>query len=146
MPQIATFGALLKFLVEFERHAAEFYEGRAGDSRYGDLMAGLARANRKRASTLERVRRENVTEMILEPIEGLSSEQVPVPDSSDEDWLAQAIALEHDLGKFYSEAAQKARLALGEVRRLFVRLAEENGRRRAELKALEERGREEDGT
>ena len=134
MSQIVSFGRLLKFSIELERRAAEFYEKCARRSPRSDVLLKLAQGNRRRAAMLDRVRRESVTEMILERIEGLSSDQVTVPDSDREDWPALALGLEESLGNFYTEAAEKARLVLADARHAFERLGKEHAKRTADLK------------
>ena len=99
MSQIVSFGSLLTFSIELERGAAEFYEQCAKHSQSADLLQALARGNRKRSATLERVRRENVTEMILEPIADLDAGHVAMPDAGSEDWLPQSIEFEEQVGR-----------------------------------------------
>lgn len=63
MSSLNTFGAIMTFAIDLEARLRDYYQG-AGDS----VRAGDAD---KRRTNLERVRRENVTEIKLEPIEGL---------------------------------------------------------------------------
>ena len=136
MAQITSFGSLLKFATELERRSAAFYEAYAGESECGGLPEKLAQENGKRAATLERVRRENVTEMILEPIQDLEAEPLDILAQDGPDWMSEAITLEERVGSFYGEAAQKANRVLAEVRRIFERMAKANARRKAELETL----------
>ena len=140
MAQITSFGSLLRFATELERRSAAFYEAHAGGAEGGGLTEKLARENRTRAATLTRVRQENVTEMILEPIQDLEAEPVEVLTQGGPDWLSAAIALEERVGRFYGEAAQKADRVLAEVRRIFERMAKANARRKTELETLRKDG------
>ena len=66
------FGAVMTFAIEMEAQLAEFYDGLAeqGGDR-AEEFTGRADGSRKRSSRLEASRRQNVTEITLEPIEGL---------------------------------------------------------------------------
>lgn len=63
MSSLNTFGAVLSFAIQLEADLQTYYT-KAGQS-------DRAREAGKRKSKLERVRRENVLEITLEPIEGL---------------------------------------------------------------------------
>jgi len=89
-----------------------------------------ARGTRKRLRRLERARREMISEMLLESIVGLESDNYAVaPDGeSDEGALSrQAQYLEATCARFYRDAA--AKLPIKEVVRVFERLARENEQR-----------------
>jgi len=84
----------------------------------------------KRIKTLERIRRENVTEMILEPIIGLNSEtykpETTSSEGSDDNTVKRvAVIIEKNLNEFYNQAAVKIDF-LSEVAYLFELLAEAN--------------------
>jgi len=83
----------------------------------------IAAALKKNEKELLRARRENVTEMILEPIQDFDSraflsdrKEVPADAA-----LAAAVALESKAVGFYARASEKMR-ALPEVSRLLARL------------------------
>ncbi|QPC83828.1 hypothetical protein G4Y79_05460 [Phototrophicus methaneseepsis] len=63
MAALNTFGAILTAAIDLEAQLSDYYTA-VGD-------AAEAKAADKRRSKLERVRRENVVEITLEPIEGL---------------------------------------------------------------------------
>lgn len=133
--ELGTFGAVLGFALELEGQTAAFYEAAARGSlaeRFGELAARA----RKRQKRLERVRRENVSEMILESITGLEAAAYRVeldPEASEESLRRQAIALEDAAHRFYLDAG--AKLPLKDVTRIFARMARENERHSAELAA-----------
>jgi len=131
--ELGTFGAIMGFALVCEQRAAAFY----GDAARG-AMAGyceeLAAGSRKRVERVERARREGVSEMILESIAGLDSDdyQMDLKAEADEtDRLRQAVSLEKTCARFYRDAA--AKLPIREVARLFRRLAQDSERRRTLL-------------
>lgn len=130
---LGTFGAIMKFALEVESEVTGFYESAREMIKDEDLstfFASLASRGQKRIKTVERIRRENVTEMILEPITGLDSDSykpvTSIPDSPDDKAL-QGIALEIEksLHSFYVEAGAKIDF-LSEVAYSFEILAEAN--------------------
>lgn len=97
MASLNTFGAVFTFAIELEARLSAYYSG-IGDS-------GLAKAADKRRKKLERVRRENVVEITLEPIEGLSADDYAL-DLSDDSKDGQAAAA-RTAAQFYRDAAPK---------------------------------------
>ena len=63
MASLNTFGAILTYAIELETQIHDYYIGIGNHARADDAD--------KRRGKLERVRRENVVEITLEPIEGL---------------------------------------------------------------------------
>lgn len=131
--ELATFGAVLGFAMDLERQLVALYR-KLQSNASGELSARLAQAMEaaeKRAKLLERVRRENVAEMILEPISGFRSEDYALegapetragPEASVEIWRRA----EQRAVSFYILGAQK--LPIPEVQRVFERLAREHER------------------
>jgi len=136
--ELNTFGALLKFALELEEAAARFYEGAAkaaGDEVLRNALAARAASAKKNTQRLERVRREQVNEMLLESIEGLRESDYRAgedasPGAADDDLAASAAALEAACERFYRDAAE--RLSIPEVVRSFRRLADAHARNRAQ--------------
>jgi hypothetical protein len=58
-----SFGAILTYAIELETRLRDYYQAAGDSSRAADAD--------KRRQNMERVRRENVTEIKLEPIQGL---------------------------------------------------------------------------
>ncbi len=128
--ELGTFGAVLKFAMELEEMAISFYKAARSKSSMSDYFASLVQRGEKRLKTLERVRRENTTEMILEPITGLNSEEytpeLSMPDGSDDKEIQTiAIALEKKLHEYYTEAAAKVEFLI-EAAYSLETLADEN--------------------
>jgi rubrerythrin len=131
--ELGTFGAIMKFALEIENDVTSFYEsaiGKAKDQELVDLFDSLTKRGQKRTKTIERVRRENVTEMILEQISGLDSDTYkPITSLSenpdDKAIRATAVEIEKNLQAFYSQASAKLDF-LSEVAYSFELLAEAN--------------------
>jgi len=135
MIELGTFGAILRFAIEWEAQAAQFYEqnGRGG---LAGLFQELGQRSRKRLRRLEQARREGVAEMILEPITGLDggAYQVALDSAGDEAGLrTQAQALEEVAARFYRDAAGK--LPIREVSRLLQSLGTDSEQCRERLAA-----------
>ncbi|MCY4063035.1 MAG: hypothetical protein OXG53_11755 [Chloroflexi bacterium] len=116
MPSLNTFGAVFTFAIELETRLSAYY------SYIGD--AAMARAADKRRKKLERVRRENVVEITLEPITGLDADDYAL-DLNDRSAAGQAGAA-RIASQFYRDAAPKINV-------------------RAAQRALERSGREHGG-
>lgn len=128
--ELGTFGAVLKFAMELEEKAISFYEAARSKSSKVDHFESLVRRGQKRLKTLERVRRENTTEMILEPIAGLDPNaykpEISIPDGADEKAIrSMAVAMETKLQEFYTDAAVKVEFLI-EAAYSLEALADEN--------------------
>ncbi len=141
---LETFGSILNFAEELEEQDRRFYEAAAGNpacAAQRELFADLAAGAVQNARTVQRIRRENVTEMILEPVAGFARE--PFCEACEgaavlgaDEVLATARRLERRAAAYYREAAQKLK-ALTEVSRALERLARN---RESRLGRLESRG------
>jgi rubrerythrin len=79
--ELGTFGAIIKFALDIERKIGDFYQSASDivkDDELVTIFTNLVVRGQKRMKTLERVRRENVTEMILEPIIGFDSDSYSI--------------------------------------------------------------------
>src|SRR5262245_22955982 len=115
MSSLNTFGAILTYAIELEAALRDYYTS-AGDS------ARAADAD-KRRSNLERVRRENVTEIKLEPIEGLHEADY-VLNLSDTSAAGQK-ANEQAAARFYADVAPK--INVREAQRALERCGRQHG-------------------
>jgi rubrerythrin len=137
---LATFGAVLSFEIKLEEQAASFYAN-AGTGKFQKVFQDLAKSSKKRANRIERTRLEGIAEMILEPIMGVNGDDYQIQllvDSDESTLLEQAISLEELSIRFYQDAAKK--LPIREVTRTFIRLADENTRRKERLEMLTSEG------
>ncbi|MFX1566221.1 MAG: hypothetical protein ACFFCH_09540 [Promethearchaeota archaeon] len=132
---LGTFGVVLKFAMELEAMSAAFYETATTITQNQELKSVFEAhivQGQRRIQTLMRVRRENTTEMILEPITGLNSQQyrphTECPPNCPDDQLIQlALTMEKQIHQFYLDAAEKISF-LSEAADIFERLAEENAK------------------
>lgn len=97
MSSLNTFGAIMTFAIELEGQLRDYFRAAGAEAAAG--------AADKRRATLERVRRENVTEIKLEPIEGLSEADYAI-DFSDTSAAGQQAAA-GAAARFYADVAPK---------------------------------------
>ena len=141
--ELGTFGAILTFALEFEGKITDFFTAAADAAGEGDaaeVFGDLAKAGGKRLKAIERTRRENVAEMILEPIADFRSEDyaldVDVPAGATAAALVeQAAGIEKTAQAYYTAASQK--VSVPEVARILKKMAQQHG---AQLDTLEELG------
>jgi len=134
--ELTTFGGLLKFALELEGAATQFYREAAPGRELKEGFAELRAEGEVNRRRLERLRRESVNEMLLESFEGLEGDDYRLelqlsPAMGDEQLGALAMRLEGVLERFYRAAA--GRLSLPEVARGFARLAERHAQRKVKL-------------
>jgi rubrerythrin len=141
MPLI-NFGSILNFAEEIETQDADYYASAAETSAgagYKDLFTKLSVDGKKRIKIIQRTRRENVTEMILEAIQDFTRApfQCTLSDVSESDTaqlLNCAKEMETRAVNYYQQAALKLK-ALPEVARELKRLAK---KRQAVIKQIGE--------
>src|SRR5215510_7483285 len=97
MSSLNTFGAIMTYAIELEGRLHDYYKA-AGN-------ADRAREADKRRSKLERVRRESVLEITLEPIDGLSEDNYGL--KLDDTSAAGQTAVEKVAAQFYADVAPK---------------------------------------
>jgi hypothetical protein len=127
---LETYGAVLGFAEAMEAEDQAFFAALAANPACGAAAQDYherERRSRKNVQLIQRVRRENVTEMILEPITGLRRGDYATPPGDPQGRDAQAArravqARERRAGTFYRDAAAKL-AALPEVARALKRLA-----------------------
>jgi hypothetical protein len=131
--ELGTFGAVLRFALELEAAVTALYKSAIGTGvspRLKQLADGFIQHGEKRVQLLMRLRRENTTEMLLEPITGLHGEafrlQTEVPKAASDAGLTRlALAMEEKVQAFYSAAAEKTSF-LSEAAAAFERLLDEH--------------------
>jgi hypothetical protein len=141
---LGTTGAILTFALELEKDIGAFYSEsvpEANDASLKQAFEEIQRTQRKRERLLSRFRRENVTEMILEPIHGFESEAFEIAISSDIDrddsfLKDSAIKIEETLQSFFSKASEKTTF-LPEVSDEFKRISDKAGKHAALLKSID---------
>ena len=115
MALLNSFGSVLTFAIDLETRLRDYYKAAGETARAADAD--------KRRSNLERVRRENVTEIKLEPIEDLDDSDYAL-DLSDTSAAGQQ-ANEQIAARFFANAAPK--LNVREAQRALERCAKQHG-------------------
>jgi rubrerythrin len=142
MMSLTTFGAIMGFAAEMVGQAEETYHTlvrKAKDPDLREALQNLLGEEKKNRSLMEKTRRENVTEMILEPISGLGQEDYEVSlviqdRMEDADLLKAALALEEREKKFFQDASSK--VSLPEVARVFRKIVQKKEDNLAKLQRL----------
>ena len=139
---LSTFGAIMGFAAEMVQQTEALYKTmvqKAKDPILSEALQVLLEEEGKNYSLMERTRRENVTEMILEPVTGLQREDYEIDlkmtdQMRDADLLKAALAFEERERRFFSEVSNK--VPLPEVGRIFRKVAQKKERSLAKLKTL----------
>ena len=140
---LENFGSILNFAEELESQDQEFYQALAGNPACSDhkqIFEQFAADAKKNLKTVQRTRRENVTEMILEPIKDFVRAPYcevcqAAPGMTAEDALAAADRLEDRAVRYYTEAAAKIN-AQPEVARALKLLGKKHNAHRDSLAAI----------
>jgi rubrerythrin len=140
---LENFGSILNFAEELESQDESFYAAAAKNPACAALAAPLAQLASeagKNVKTVQRVRRENVTEMILEPVKDFTRatfceacEGAAILPAADV--LAAAKRLEARAERYYREAAEKIK-AQPEVARALKSLGKLRAARLAKLSGM----------
>ena len=139
---LSTFGAIMGFAAGMAKQAADIYRvmaERANDPGLKEALLSFQKEEEKIHSLMEMTRRENVTEMILEPVAGLEQADyeidLKIPDQAgDESLLKAALILEEKEGKFFRDASSK--VPLPEVARIFRKIVKKKEENLSELQSL----------
>ena len=140
---LENFGSILNFAENLEKQDQEFFTAAAdnpGCANYRELFVAFANDSGKNIKTVQRTRRENVTEMILEPIRDFTRttycEECEAAGSMDaEDVLATANRLVDRAERYYTEAAVKIK-ALPEVSRALKTISKKHKAHREKLASM----------
>jgi Ferritin-like domain len=139
---LQNFGSIMNFAEELERLDQRFYEAALTNpacSAHVQLFTELAAEAGKNVKTVQRLRRENVTEMILEPVQDFTRASF-CEDCADAavltaaEVLKAAKRLEGRAERYYIEAAGKIQ-ALSEVSRALRTLGKIRKARAAKISA-----------
>lgn len=127
--ELQNFGSILSFAAELEVHDEAFYQEAVQNPACPlckERFETLAKEHKQNAQRILRIRRENVTKMILEPIKDFPDTpyRIECPGANRMDLkaiLETARKLEIRSEKFYEEAAEKIKSlpeVTGELRRI----------------------------
>jgi hypothetical protein len=130
MMALTTFGAIMGFAAEMAGKTEETYKSlgqKAKNSTLNKTLRMLSEEEGKIHRLMIKTRRENVTEMILEPVTGLHQEDYEVDlkgaePMEDASLLKKALMLEERGKRFFRDASLK--VPLPEVARIFRKVAE----------------------
>lgn len=112
---LVNFGSVLGFALDIETETLEFLSGKllvSSDAGMRDMAKELVNSSRKRIKEIERCRRENVTEMILENIENFQRSpfllEAGVLESADPRGMAETTrAIIERAVRYYDAASEK---------------------------------------
>lgn len=139
---LTTFGAIMGFAAEMVGETENTYKALVEKAKHPVLretLQSLLNEAGKNRSLMEQTRRENVTEMILEPISGLDPEDyridLKVMDSAEDmDILKTALRLEERERKFFHDVSSK--VPLPEVARIFRKITQRKEKNIEHLQSL----------
>jgi len=117
LPQLNTLGALMRFVISLETETVDRYTEWATVKNAPVLFSELANEHRLRVERLTRLLREQLNEMILEPISGFSAADYTGPTSS-------ATDLERRLAQLYTDIVAHAGHIFPGANRILTRFAE----------------------
>lgn len=108
--ELGSAGAILSFALDLEREAIETYEkcleGELSEAQR-QVIEDNTRTHRKNVKTLDRMRRENVTEMILEPIHDLASDDFAIDQSGLDQGLGGLQKIERNIFEYLRTCSEK---------------------------------------
>jgi len=139
---LTTFGAIMGFAADIVGETEETYKAlvqKAKAPAFKETLQILLGEEKKNRSLMEKTRRENVTEMILEPITGLRQDDYEVSLTvqdrmEDADLLKAALLLEEREKKFFQDASLK--VSLPEVARIFRKIVQKKEDNISKLQSL----------
>ena len=139
---LTTFGAIMAFSFEMVRYALDIYRAavqKAKDPALKETLEVLLQETKKHLVLMEQIRRENITEMILEPIHGLQRADyemdITLSDQTQDSGLVKtALSVEEKMRKFFYEAA--AKVPIPEVKKMFLKIVQKKEMNLAKLEGL----------
>ena len=140
---LENFGSILNFAEALEKQDQTFFATIAANpacAEHKEMFAQFASDAGKNIKAVERTRRENVTEMILEPIKNFTrapycEECAEAGSMGVKDALATAKRLADRAERYYTEAAEKIK-AQPEVSRALKTIGKKHKAHREKLAAL----------
>ena len=140
---LENFGSILNFAEKLEKQDQAFFATIAGNpacAEHREMFEQFAADAGKNIKAVERTRRENVTEMILEPIRDFTrapfcEECAEAGSMGVEDALATTRRLVDRAERYYTEAAEKIK-AQPEVSRALLTICKKHKAHREKLAAL----------
>jgi hypothetical protein len=129
--ELGTTGAILTYALQLERQLHSFYEfiqDKSFTEKLKEVIESFQKTQRKGEKILQRLLRENITEMILEPIHDFDSKEYSLSlessnIKSEEELIFLLKRIQNILHLFFQKAAEKTSF-LPNVSSTFNRLAE----------------------
>jgi rubrerythrin len=139
---LTTFGAIMGFAAEMAKEKEKLYKSLAQktkDSALREVLEVLSGEEGKNYTLMMKTRRENVTEMILEPVTGLHEQDYEADlkgaEATQDAGILKAALMLEELGKkFFQDASSQ--VPLPEVARIFRRVAQKKEDNLAKLQGL----------
>jgi hypothetical protein len=139
---LSTFGAIMGFASEMIGSSIGLYQAalqKAEDFTLKETLQALLREEEINYALMEQTRRENVTEMILEPIAGLQQEDYDMElklsgNEKDGDLIKMVLILEEKEQRFFNDSS--AKVPLPEVSRIFRKIVQKKEKNLTKLKSL----------
>ncbi len=120
---LTQFGSILTFAANLENRLAEFYEKASKEGGiHSEEFSRRVKSCIKRKRRLERSRRENVTEITLEPIEGLNAADYQLDLTNN--FPKHVDIIEKQIVRFYSDVIPKINVL--ESQRVLTRCQKEH--------------------
>lgn len=145
--KLQTASAVISLAKSLENESAKFYQDlsqRYAESK--DVLAAFAAENKKNVVQIERAYYGVITDAIegcfafdIEP-DAYKVETALAEGASYHDALGQAIKLEEEIVRFYTDAAEQSKSLMADVPRAFMLIARKRGERQAKLKSLRGKG------
>lgn len=119
---LSSFSSLLDFAIKQQKDAADFFA--LDNSLYKERFAKLHDEAKKNIKNLETILRENVAEIIMEPLEELNESDYSL-QLDGIDALQASINILEKQTRFFQDAAKV--INLKDVKRIFEKLATKSG-------------------
>ncbi len=141
-PELSSFGTLLNFAQALEQTAVIFAleaSKREDCASYREELESCASRHKKRDKKLQRMRQEQLNEVVLQPLEGmrridyLPADGLP-PEGNTQETIETVAGAEEIIARFYLDAANIAENVLGGLPKTFKKLATQSLEIAAELK------------
>lgn len=121
------FGSIMTFAIDIEEKLSQYYEAAAGKvDKYAEEFKKRAKSSRDRKRKLERSRRENVTEITLEPVEGLDENDYKISSNLNDYSVVSVNTIEKIVLQFYADVTPKINVL--ESRRVLKRCYKEHNK------------------
>ncbi len=141
---LTNFGSILKFAEDLEAQDLAFYSTAAENpacAAQHDLLQQFAADLRKNQKLIQRIRRENVTEMILEPVQGLTRSEFTLEIDPDRELdaagvLDEARTRENRAERYYQKAAEQIK-SQAEVARGLKQIAKKRAAHLQQLQGID---------